>query len=132
MATLYDIPADRVPSYADSYHGLAVKEGKLTAANCASCHGVHNIFNSSDPRSTVNAANLAKTCGQCHTGVNEARYAIGPVHVQTSDGPNHPVVQWIRWMYLVLIPVDAGLHGASQFVGSAEQVDPAEAAPRKQ
>ena len=108
MAALYDLPADRVPSYADSYHGLALKGGKLTAANCASCHGVHNIFKSSDPRSTVNTANLPKTCGQCHTGANQARYAIGPIHVQTSTGPNHPVVRWIRWMYLVLIPFTLG------------------------
>jgi formate dehydrogenase gamma subunit len=108
MAQLYDLPADRVPSYADSYHGLAVREGKLTAANCASCHGVHNIFKSSDPRSTVNAANLPKTCGQCHTGVNQARYAIGAVHVQTGSGPNHPVVRFIRWTYLTLIPFTLG------------------------
>ncbi|HUN64040.1 MAG TPA: cytochrome b/b6 domain-containing protein [Candidatus Sulfotelmatobacter sp.] len=108
MAQLYDLPADRVPSYADSYHGLAVREGKLTAANCASCHGVHSIFKSSDPRSTVNAANLPKTCGQCHTGVNQARYAIGAVHVQTGSGPNHPVVRFIRWTYLTLIPFTLG------------------------
>ena len=61
-----DLPADRLPSYAESYHGLAVKEGKVTAANCASCHGVHDILRSSDPRSTVNPANLRKTCGECH------------------------------------------------------------------
>jgi formate dehydrogenase gamma subunit len=85
-----------------------LKGGKLTAANCASCHGVHNIFRSADPRSTVNAANLAKTCGQCHTGVNQARYAIGAIHVQTGSGPNHPVVRWIRWTYLILIPVTLG------------------------
>jgi formate dehydrogenase gamma subunit len=108
MAALYDLPADRVPSYADSYHGLALKGGKLTAANCASCHGIHNIFKSNDPRSTVNAANLAKTCGQCHQGVVEAKFAIGPVHVQTGAGPNHPVVKWIRWTYWVLIPVTLG------------------------
>ena len=104
----YDLPADRVPSYADSYHGLALKGGKLTAANCASCHGVHDILPSSDPRSTVNAANLPKTCGQCHKGVVEAKYTIGPVHVQTNAGPNHPVVRWIRWTYWVLIPVTLG------------------------
>lgn len=100
----YDLPADRVPSYAESFHGLAKREGSLTAANCASCHGIHNIYPSNDSRSTVNAANLAKTCGQCHTGVNE-RFAIGPVHVQTSAGPAHPVVQWIRRIYWVLIPL---------------------------
>jgi formate dehydrogenase gamma subunit len=108
MAQLYDIPADRVPSYADSYHGLALKGGRLTAANCASCHGVHNIFKSSDPRSMVNTANLPKTCGQCHSGANQARYAIGPIHVQTGSGPNHPVVRFIRWTYLTLIPVTLG------------------------
>ena len=107
LAKKYDLPADRVPSYAESFHGLAKREGSLTAANCASCHGVHNIFRSSDPRSTVNAANLAKTCGQCHNGVSE-KFAIGPVHVQIQSGPAHPVVKWIRWTYLFLIPVTLG------------------------
>jgi cytochrome b subunit of formate dehydrogenase len=108
LASLYDLPADRVPSYAESYHGLALKGGKLTAANCDSCHGIHNIYKSSDPRSTVNAANLPKTCGQCHKGATDARYVIGPVHVQTGAGPNHPVVKWIRWTYWVLIPATLG------------------------
>ncbi|MGB7435053.1 MAG: cytochrome b/b6 domain-containing protein, partial [Candidatus Acidiferrum sp.] len=120
LAQLYDLPMDRVPSYADSYHGLALKEGKLTAANCASCHGVHNIFRSADPRSTVNTANLSKTCGQCHQGVSEAKFTIGPVHVQTSTGPNHPIVKSIRWMYMVLIPVTLGfmlLHNLLDLLG---------------
>ena len=108
LALRNNLPLNRVPSYAESYHGLAVEGGKLTAANCASCHGVHDILPSSDPRSTVNAANLPKTCGQCHKGAAEARYAIGPVHVQTNAGPNHPVVKWIRWTYWVLIPFTLG------------------------
>lgn len=107
LALRYGLPADRVPSYADSYHGLALREGSLTAANCASCHGTHDILRSNDPRSTVNAANLAKTCGQCHNGVTE-KFAIGLVHVQTSTGPAHPVVQWIRGVYLLLIPLTLG------------------------
>lgn len=107
LALRYGLPADRVPSYADSYHGLALREGSLTAANCASCHGVHDILRSNDPRSTVNAANLAKTCGQCHSGVN-GKPTIGPVHVQTSTGAAHPVVRWIRGIYLVLIPLTLG------------------------
>lgn len=107
LALRYDLPADRVPSYAASYHGLALREGSLRAANCASCHGIHNIFRSSDPRSTVNAANLAKTCGKCHDGMN-AEFVIGPVHVQTTEGPAHPVVHWVRWIYWLLIPVTLG------------------------
>ncbi|HXX13808.1 MAG TPA: cytochrome b/b6 domain-containing protein, partial [Candidatus Eremiobacteraceae bacterium] len=108
LALRYDLPADRLPSYAGSYHGLALQEGKVRAANCASCHGVHAILRSSDPRSTVNAANLPKTCGACHQGVAEAKFAIGPIHVQTGAGPNNPVVEWIRWTYLVLIPFTLG------------------------
>jgi len=100
----YNLPADRVPSYADSYHGLAMREGSQTVANCASCHGVHNIYPSSDPRSTVNPANLAATCGKCHPGAG-SRFAIGPVHVQITTGAAEPVVRWIRQLYLLLIPL---------------------------
>jgi formate dehydrogenase gamma subunit len=104
LAQRHDLPTDRVPSYADSYHGLAFREGSLRAANCASCHGVHNIFRSNDPRSTVNVANVGKTCGKCHQGV-DATFVMSPVHVQTSTGPAHPVVQSIRWIYWLLIPL---------------------------
>jgi cytochrome b subunit of formate dehydrogenase len=119
LALRYDLPVDRLPSYADSYHGLALREGKVTAANCASCHGVHCILRSSDARSTVNPANLRKTCGQCHKGVDEGKFAIGPVHVQTSTGAAHPVVKWIRWTYWGLIPMTLGfmiLHNLLDFI----------------
>jgi formate dehydrogenase gamma subunit len=119
LALRNDLPADRLPSYAGSYHGLALKSGKVTAANCASCHGVHSILRSSDPRSTVNAANLPKTCGECHKGVVDDKFTIGPIHVRTEAGPNHPVVQWIRWTYLALIPMTLGfmvLHNLLDFL----------------
>ena len=107
LALRYNLPADRVPSYADSYHGLAMRGGSQSVANCASCHGVHNIFRSADARSTVNAANLSKTCGNCHAGAGD-HFVIGPVHVQTASGPAHPVVKWIRWTYWLLIPLTLG------------------------
>jgi formate dehydrogenase gamma subunit len=107
LALRYNLPADRVPSYADSYHGLALRGGSQSVANCASCHGVHNIFRSADPRSTVNAANLSKTCGNCHAGAG-GHFLIGPVHVRISTGPAHRVVKWIRWTYLGLIPLTLG------------------------
>jgi formate dehydrogenase gamma subunit len=118
LALRYNMPADRVPSYADSYHGLALRGGSQIVANCASCHGVHNIFPSNDPRSTVNTANLPKTCGNCHAGAGD-HFLIGPVHVQTSTGAAHPAVKWIRWTYLVLIPMTLGfmiLHNLLDFL----------------
>lgn len=118
LARRYNLPTDRVPSYADSYHGLAMREGSQTVANCASCHGVHNIYPSSDPRSTVNPANLSKTCGHCHQGAGQY-FAIGRVHVNINGGPSGPVVRWIRWTYWILIPLTLGfmlLHNLLDFL----------------
>jgi cytochrome b subunit of formate dehydrogenase len=103
----YNLPVDRVPTFADSFHGLALRSGAQTVANCSSCHGVHNIFPSSDPRSTVNHANLAQTCGACHPGAGST-FAIGPVHVGVASPSEHVVVKGIRRIYWVLIPLAVG------------------------
>jgi cytochrome b subunit of formate dehydrogenase len=108
IAARYNLPADRVPSYADSFHGLEAQAGSQTVANCASCHGVHNIFPPSDPRSTVNPANLAHTCGACHPGAGQ-RFAIGPVHILPESSSESPAVRLIRHIYWVLIPLVIGL-----------------------
>jgi cytochrome b subunit of formate dehydrogenase len=113
----FGVPGNRVTTYFDSYHGLAAQGGSVVAANCSSCHGVHNILPSSDPRSTVNRANLDATCGQCHKGVTQ-KFTLTPVHL--GDGI-HPkdigsiAVRWIRLIYVVLILVVIGvmfLHNA--------------------
>jgi cytochrome b subunit of formate dehydrogenase len=132
----YNLPADRVPTFADSFHGLASRAGSQTVANCASCHGVHNIFPSADSRSTVNPANLARTCGSCHAGAGE-RFAIGPVHVFPETRSEHPVVRVIRHVYWVLIPLTVGfmfLHHLIDFLPKLFRkrrvIAPAEAAFR--
>jgi len=109
----FGMPSASVASFNDSYHGLAGRAGNQTVANCASCHGVHDILPSSDPRSHVNKANLAKTCGTCHPGAG-ASFAIGPVHVSTSQ-PKNAAIFWIRKIYLWLIWLTIGgmvLHNA--------------------
>lgn len=119
LAARYNLPLDNVPAYQDSYHGLAQRSGKQTVANCASCHGVHNILPSSDPRSTINTANLAKTCGVCHPGAG-GRFAIGSIHVKAAGGNEHWVVRSIRIAYLILIPLTLGLmflHNLIDFLG---------------
>ncbi|HVP39779.1 MAG TPA: cytochrome b/b6 domain-containing protein [Candidatus Saccharimonadales bacterium] len=108
LAQRYNMPTDRVATYQSSYHGLAERSGSLVVANCASCHGVHDILPSSDPRSTVNPANLARTCGKCHPGAGQ-RFAIGRVHVTPASTGENDVVRWIRLGYLALIPTTIGL-----------------------
>jgi len=103
----FGLPSDRLVSFDSSFHGLASREGSQTVANCASCHGVHNILPSSDPKSTINPRNLPKTCGQCHSGAG-TRFAISQVHV--TEGKAEPaMLRWVREFYLLLIPVTIGL-----------------------
>jgi formate dehydrogenase gamma subunit len=103
----FNVPAARVPTYEESYHGLASRSGQQTVANCASCHGVHNIFPSSDPRSTVNKANLGKTCGKCHPDAGE-RFTIGSVHTLPTTTAGGRVLDFVKAFYLLAIPVILG------------------------
>ncbi len=77
------VAGNRVSTYLDSYHGLASSGGSMVVANCASCHGVHNILPSTDERSTINAANLDATCGKCHQGVTR-KFTLSKVHMEGS------------------------------------------------
>jgi cytochrome b subunit of formate dehydrogenase len=117
LARKFGLPADRILSFDASFHGLAAKAGSQTVANCASCHGVHNILPSGDPKSTTHPANLPATCGRCHTGAGE-RFAIGPVHL--AEGGNESAgVRWVRRFYLIAIPLVIGLmflHNAGDWI----------------
>jgi predicted CXXCH cytochrome family protein len=56
--------------YSSSVHGKSLAEkGLLSAAICTDCHTTHLNLKEEDERSSVNPANLAKTCGQCHKGI---------------------------------------------------------------
>ncbi len=103
----FGMPSDRLVSFDSSFHGLAAKSGSQTVANCASCHGVHDILPSSDAKSMVNPKNLPKTCGKCHEGAG-TRFAISQVHV--AQGAAEPeALKWVRQFYLLIIPVTIGL-----------------------
>jgi formate dehydrogenase gamma subunit len=107
LNTKYNLPPDRVKTFFQSYHGLAAQYGSTLAANCASCHGVHKILPSSDPRSTVYQANLVVTCGKCHPGATE-NFAQSKVHVDlaaasSGKGMGEKINWWVRRVYLVLI-----------------------------
>jgi len=112
----YGINTDRYKTFSDSYHGLAIKGGSLEVANCASCHGSHNIKPSNDPTSMVNKANLVKTCGTCHPGAN-INFTVGKIHV-TLEEKDEPILYWIATMYISLIVVVIGgmfFHNAIDF-----------------
>lgn len=103
----FNLPPDRVTTYENSYHGLASKSGSQTVANCASCHGAHDILPSSDPRSTISEANLAATCGKCHPDAGKT-FALGPVHLIPNAASANPWLRYVRLFYLFTIPVALG------------------------
>ena len=61
-----------VESYVESIHGKGLLESGLTVtATCVDCHTSHGELPHADPRSSVNPANVANTCAQCHRGIYE-------------------------------------------------------------
>lgn len=113
----FGLPADRITSFSSSFHGLALKSGNQSVADCASCHGFHDILSSSDPKSKTNAANLAKTCGACHPGAG-TRFTIGPIHEAEGAEAALPI-QYAQLFYILVIPGTIGfmlLHHAGDFL----------------
>jgi cytochrome b subunit of formate dehydrogenase len=102
----FNLPRDRVVSFDASFHGLASAAGSQTVANCASCHGIHNILPSSDPKAMTHVKNLPNTCGQCHPGAG-TRFALGTIHWVEGSGEPAPV-RVVRVFYLIIIPATLG------------------------
>ena len=116
----FGVPGNRVTSYFDSYHGLAAEGGSLVAANCSSCHGVHDILPSSDPRSSINPAHLDATCGKCHQGVTK-KFTLTKVHLQDGAGArandiDSVAVRWVRYIYTVVILLVIGSMFVHNFI----------------
>ena len=117
IVTKYGIEKNVVKSYADSYHGLAVRGGSVVAANCASCHGVHDILPSSDPKSSINKKNLPKTCGKCHPGASN-EVIKGRVHIRPSKTSKN-IIYYVTIFYYTLIILTIGgmvLHNGLDFL----------------
>ncbi len=118
MNTKYRLPADRVKTFMESYHGLASQYGSTRAANCASCHGVHLILPSADPRSSIHTNHLVETCGKCHPGAT-ANFAASRIHVNGDGGGGDLgslISFWVRRVYLGLIFGTVGLMFAHNFL----------------
>ncbi|OGF99701.1 MAG: hypothetical protein A2Z86_06960 [Candidatus Glassbacteria bacterium GWA2_58_10] len=96
----YDIESDRLSTYKQSFHGVAQGLGSENAANCASCHGYHDVYAPSDPRSMVNPQNMLETCGKCHPKAT-ANFLAGKIHVnpeQKSAGAIYYLRKSLVWL----------------------------------
>jgi cytochrome c3-like protein len=101
LAKEYGFAAARLKTFIGSFHGVANRFGDTSVANCASCHGAHDILPSSDPRSSIHPSNLVHTCGQCHPQAGQ-HFASGKIHV--ADRPEDNFWAWlIKRLYLMMI-----------------------------
>ena len=88
---------------AGGVHGTASPRLAAKPVLCKDCHGYHDVFPSSDPRSPVHVSNRPATCGRCHEGAG-ANFARGRVHeLPSTDLRTPPGV--VRVLYKALIAV---------------------------
>jgi len=107
----YGVPEDRITTFIESFHGIAIGFGDKAEASCASCHGVHNIRPAGDPKSKVNPANLAHTCGQanCHPGM-PAKISAAKIHLDVgkkSSGAPYYVQKVLIWIVILSVLITA-------------------------
>jgi predicted CXXCH cytochrome family protein len=97
---------DKLSTYHDTFHSqLGLLGGYVETARCWDCHGAHEIYPASDPRSPINKANLVVTCGKCHAGANVSFVQYQP-HANARDRKLNPALYFTRlFMNLLLISV---------------------------
>lgn len=103
---------DKAPSYRDTFHGKATSLGFIRGALCSDCHRAHNILPKDHPESSVNKANLDKTCGNCHGKVTKS-FTSFIAHPDLHDKTSNPILYYVYlFMTLLLISVFGffGLH----------------------
>jgi cytochrome b subunit of formate dehydrogenase len=117
MTKRFNLPQGMVKSYQASFHGLATKYGQTNVANCASCHGVHDILPSKDEASSINPKNLQHTCGKCHPGAGDT-FSKTPIHLDLAADSN-AILAWIQKFYWLIIAATLGamaLHNLMDYV----------------
>ena len=117
LTEMHRLPASVVADYRGSFHGLAGALGDRRVANCASCHGYHEVRPSWDPKSRISPSNLSTTCGQCHVGATPGFARGGIHHLPRTLG--HRLVDLTRVMYQMMIVGIIGLmllHNGLDFV----------------
>jgi hypothetical protein len=101
----YGIKSDKFQTYESSFHGIAMQFGEKTAANCASCHGVHDIKSQNDPTSSIHSNNIVKTCGKCHPDAN-ANYTKGKIHLNPHSeeaGSIYYIGSFFKWLTIITL-----------------------------
>lgn len=104
IMTRHGVDPEAVSSYEASFHGKAfLKFENSKTAICTDCHTNHSVMAATNPKSSTNDANVAKTCGQagCHPGANAsfAQSGFSHLHITIKD---NPLLSAIEWFFKIL------------------------------
>ncbi len=101
--------------YMDSMHGRGLlTDGLIVAPSCVDCHGAsHNIKRANDPTSPINHANVPKTCGKCHVGVEEVYDKSIHGQLLAKGDPRGPVCVDCHSAHSITKPTEHGFKSAS-------------------
>jgi hypothetical protein len=89
-----DVTTVAVQTYMESYHGRNYRLGfPQLVAGCADCHTAHDILPVNNPDSSINPANLVKTCGQCHKHASPLFVEFHP-HGDKTNEAKFPIMFW--------------------------------------
>ncbi|MCF7687347.1 MAG: cytochrome c3 family protein [Cephaloticoccus sp.] len=105
---------DRLAHYRDTYHGKAMALGQpnkaADVAACYDCHGHHDVFPISDPRSRLSKDRILSTCQECHPGAVAGFTEYQP-HANPLDKVNYPVLNKVFWFMTTLLIGTFGFFG---------------------
>ncbi|MGA8572539.1 MAG: hypothetical protein ACLP7A_09695 [Desulfobaccales bacterium] len=121
LASRYEMLAPKAVGAMQGFHGLAEQFGETTVANCASCHGFHDVLPPSDPLSSVNPKNMPHTCGKCHAVIGTL--TKGEIHNLPGAEKGKPGrVNFITLFYIVIIVLTIG--GVLAFIARRKSKGP--------
>ncbi len=74
----YNIHQDSILShYSLSIHGIGLfKQGLTVTAVCSDCHTAHNVRSHEDALSSIHRDNIAQTCQQCHSRIEQVHKKV--------------------------------------------------------
>ena len=94
--------------YGESNHGRLAKAGNPNAPKCYDCHSMHAVMKADNPAATINADNLAATCGACHE--EQAKAALVPLVLGFVKG-EEPAASLTLATFAAQIPTRVKGHG---------------------
>jgi cytochrome b subunit of formate dehydrogenase len=78
VASTYTIGEHNIiENYSQSIHGEGLfKKGLTVTATCNSCHRSHKILPHTDPAASISPRNIARTCMQCHSRIEDVHSKV--------------------------------------------------------